>query len=89
MAKKKETDKLTLDMRKCEKAGFGVHYGDWMATQPQPAKVETVQVMPKGWKQCLWCREYFKPNRSDQKYCAIFCQSRAQYARDKARRAAL
>ena len=88
MPKKKETDKLILDMRKCEKAGFGVHYGDWMATQPQTVKVDT-DVAPKGWKQCLWCRGYYKPKRSDQKYCDIFCQSRAQYARDKARRAAL
>ena len=42
--KKKELDKLSLDMIECEKAGFGVHYGAWKAAQEEKARKEKIVV---------------------------------------------
>ena len=47
MARKKILDKLSLDMIECEKAGYGVHYGAWKATQTKPVIIE--KKIPEGW----------------------------------------
>ena len=50
MAKKRELDKLSLDMIECKKAGFGCHYGAWKALQGNTIKKE--EGIPEGWQVC-------------------------------------
>ena len=80
--KKKELDKLSLDMIECKKAGYGCHYGDWYAAQNRPVKIEKKVEIPEGWIACLHCGKYFKPYSKMQKYCEISCQKAAQKIRD-------
>ena len=80
MARKKQLDKLSLDMIECEKAGFGVHYGRWKATQ-KPVKIEP-KSSPDNWKVCPYCGQRFKP-RYNQVYCEYVCQREAQRIRDR------
>lgn len=82
MAKKREPTKLELDMIECEKAGFGVHYGAWKATQ-KPVPIE--KGIPEGFRICIGCGKPFKPNtpNSKQIYCDVTCQK--QYYRIKYR----
>ena len=83
--KKKELDKLSLDMIQCEKDGFGVHYGRWKAMQ-KPVKIEP-QGIPEGWLVCAQCGTPFKPKtKRKQYYCGAFCQQQAQTARYKERK---
>ncbi len=86
MAKKKQLDKLSLDMIECQKAGFGVHYGAWKATQI-PKKIEP-KGLPDGWKKCAYCGKPFKPKtKRIQYYCEAQCQAAAQREKDKDKRA--
>lgn len=78
--KKKELDKLSLDMIQCEKDGFGVNYGRWKATQPimQPKPGE----LPEGWLVCTYCGKAFKPKtKRKQLYCEPVCQAAASRER--------
>jgi hypothetical protein len=87
MAKKKEVNKLTLEMIQCEKDGFGVNYGRWKARQ-SPTKIEPKTDMPEGWKKCAWCGTWFKPKSyRPQKYCEISCQITARDFRLKDKKA--
>lgn len=80
MAKKKQLDKISLIMIECEKAGFGVQYGRFMATQP-PAKIEPEE-KPDGWRVCAHCGKPFKPKtKRIQLYCEAYCQIEAQRER--------
>ena len=84
MAKKKELDKLSLDMIECEKAGFGCHYGAWKATQTKPVVIE--KKIPDGWLICEYCGKPYKPKtKRPQKYCEATCQGRASWERKKQR----
>lgn len=74
MARKRELDKLSLDMIQCVKDGFGCHYGKWKAKQADGA-VE--RRLPDGWKICEWCGESFRPNKSNQRFCGYSCQRKA------------
>ena len=75
MAKKKELDKLSLDMIECEKDGFGCHYGKWKALQAE-GMIE--RKIPEGWRVCERCGKVFKPTtKSVQKYCEYNCQRAA------------
>ena len=78
--KKKELDKLSLDMIECEKAGFGVHYGRWKATQ-EPVKIVPV-VIPEGWKPCEYCGKPFK-SKQGQRFCEIGCRNDAYAKKNK------
>lgn len=81
MVKKKEPDKLALDMIECKKAGFGCHYGKWKALQPV---VEVEKVMPDNFRSCEYCGQWYKPtSKRAQKYCGAACQIAAQRARDR------
>ena len=82
MAKKRKLDKIELEMIECEKAGYGVHYGRWKATQPIK-KPEPVEVLPEGWKLCVRCGKAFKPKMPQQKYCEAGCAYEAQRERDR------
>lgn len=85
MAKKKQLDKLSLDMIQCAKDGFGVHYGAWKATQPV-VKIEKEK--PDGFCVCEYCGQWYKPkSKRLQKYCGAYCQIAAQKQRDKEKRA--
>lgn len=85
MARKKQLDKLSLDMIECEKAGYGVHYGAWKATQ-KPVKIEPKGI-PEGWLVCEYCGTPFKPKtKRKQFYCGAYCQHEAQKKRDKERK---
>ena len=76
MANEKVLDQLTLDMRECEKAGYGCHYGKWKAMQ-KPVTVEKEKRIPDGWRVCENCGEAFKPNQKHQRFCDVYCQRRA------------
>ncbi len=81
MAKKKEPDKLALDMMQCVKDGFGCHYGKWKALQVD-GKIE--KRIPEGWKVCAYCGKPFKPTGNPiQKYCEYGCQRAAADIRRK------
>ena len=70
MAKKK-LDKLSLDIIECQKAGFGVHYGAWKATQTKPAEIK--KEIPDGWLVCQYCGKPFKPKtKRPQRYCEVY-----------------
>lgn len=81
MARKKQLDKLSLDMIECEKAGYGVHYGHWYAAQNRPVNI-VPKSSPDDWKTCPHCGQRFKP-RHNQVYCEYACQRDAQRARDR------
>ena len=80
MAKKKEPDKLALEMMQCVKDGYGCHYGAWKAMQDRPVVIEPKPgEIPEGWLVCKFCRKPFKPRKGTrQVYCDIYCQHRAQ-----------
>lgn len=80
MARKKQLDKLSLDMIECEKAGYGVSYGRWKATQ-KPVKI-VPKSSPDDWKTCPRCGQVFKPTHN-QIYCDFVCQREAQRERDR------
>jgi hypothetical protein len=86
MARKKQLDKLSLDMIECEKAGFGVSYGRWKATQ-KPVEYVKDDSIPEGWLVCRHCGKPFKPNSNrKQYYCEAVCQVTAQYKKMKQRK---
>lgn len=80
MAKKKELDKLSLDMIECEKDGYGCHYGKWKAMQAE-RKIE--KRIPEDWRTCALCGKPFKPTNHAQKYCEYSCQREAANVRRK------
>lgn len=85
MGKKKQLDKLSLDMIQCEKDGYGVHYGAWKAAQT-PVQIGP-KGTPEGWLVCAWCGKPFKPKTKRlQKYCEAYCQAEAQKARERQKR---
>jgi hypothetical protein len=83
--KKKELDKLSLDMIECEKAGFGCHYGRWKATQ-QPAKIIPVAI-PDGWKACEFCGKPFKRTQG-KRFCDLYCRNKAYAGKKRQNNAA-
>jgi hypothetical protein len=89
MAKKKELDKLSLDMIQCEKDGFGCHYGRWKALQDKPVVVEKKEkeVIPDGWKACKNCGKLFKIGSygKNRVYCDVTCQRQAASKRKKSK----
>lgn len=76
-----QLDKLSLDMKRCEKDGYGVSYGRWKATQPIIKRVPVE--LPEGWKVCPRCGIAFKPKVPQQKYCDPVCAREAQRERKK------
>ena len=76
---KKELDKLSLDMIECQKAGFGIHYGAWKATQDRTVVVKKNDELPEGWRICKFCGEPFKlANKGKNRiYCDVSCQRKA------------
>ena len=86
MAKKKEPDKLALDMMQCKKDGYGCHYGDWYAAQNRPVVIEKKEVVPDGWLVCQRCGRVFKPKtKRKQFYCDAMCQRAVQIEKDRAK----
>lgn len=80
MARKKQLDKLSLDMIQCKKDGYGVHYGKWKAAQ-KPVEIEPDET-PDGWRVCAHCGKPFKPKtKRIQLYCEAYCQMEAQRER--------
>jgi hypothetical protein len=79
-ARKRDLDKLSLDMIQCEKDGFGCHYGKWKALQEEGA-IE--RKLPEGWRICAHCGKSFKPTNNGQKYCEYSCQRAAADIRRK------
>lgn len=80
MAKKKELDKLSLDMIQCKKDGFGCHYGAWKALQDKPVEVIEKKVeIPEGWRVCKNCGNLFKLGSygKNRVYCDVTCQRQA------------
>lgn len=84
--KKKELDKLSLDMIQCEKDGFGVHYGAWKATQERQTEFKRKEYEPRfGWGICGYCGNRFPKEHGKQLYCDSLCQRSAQVQKYKAR----
>lgn len=75
-------DNLTREMRLCEKAGFGVSYGKWKATQP-------VKEMPKqeDTRTCLYCGKPLISSKygRGKKYCGMECSHAAWHGRKDAK----
>lgn len=89
MARKKQLDKLSLDMIQCAKDGYGVHYGRWKAAQ-EPVKIIPRTDIPAGWRKCEWCGTPFKPStKRPQKFCEAYCQVSASQHRLKQRKEAM
>lgn len=87
MSKKKELDKLSLDMIECEKAGYGCHYGKWKAMQEEQ-QAKKKQEIPDGWRVCEWCGKLYKPKtKRPQKYCEPHCQIKAFQHRNREKNA--
>ena len=84
MARKEQLDKLSLDMIECEKAGYGVHYGAWKATQ-KPVKIEPKGV-PVNAKTCPECGAYIFHPKVNQIYCCFDCQRRGADRRMRGKR---
>ena len=81
MAKKKQLDKLSLDMIECEKAGFGCHYGAWKATQ-EPVKPVPLPTDKYEFK-CINCGQtFFQKSRRPRKYCNEDCGKEYRYKRE-------
>lgn len=81
MAVEKQLDKLSLDMIECEKAGYGVRYGSWKATQTNQVVVE--QKIPEGWLVCEYCGKAFKPKtKKKQRFCEVECQNKSYQERN-------
>lgn len=76
MAKKKELDKLALDMIRRKADGYGCHYGAWKAMQERPVEIKPKDgEVPDGWLVCQHCGKAFKPkSHRPQKYCDSVCQ---------------
>lgn len=85
MAKKKELDKLSLDMIECKKAGFGCHYGAWKATQDRPVVIQKKEIEPKfGYGICKHCgKQFIKTSNLRRFYCDAICQREANIARGR------
>lgn len=83
MAKKKEPDKLELDMIECEKAGYGCHYGKWKAMQPPVKYDQKDDVLPEGWALCERCGKPFKKHNMRQRFCDIGCRGEAYDERQR------
>lgn len=84
-------DKLSKDMKACEKAGFGVSYGKWKATQPYRTRPEVQPEEPRSLdgdrtRECAFCKVVFEYRRVDQIYCCKKCCALAKYYRDKEER---
>jgi DNA-directed RNA polymerase subunit RPC12/RpoP len=65
-------DKLSKDMKACEKAGFGVSYGKWKATQPAVTK----KPKEKSGRVCKYCgKEMLINHRGTQRvFCDDWCK---------------
>lgn len=73
--KKKELDKLSLDMIQCEKDGYGCHYGAWKATQEHQTEFKRKEYEPRfGWCICKYCGKRFPKEHGKQLYCDSLCQ---------------
>ena len=76
-------DNLTREMRLCERAGFGVSYGKWKATQP-------IKEMPKKQeaRTCLYCGKPIINCKRDlgRRYCDNDCSAAAYKKRTQQKR---
>ena len=80
-----ETDNLVLEMRRCERDGYGVHYGRWKATQP--FRVKPKEVVEDEWTRiCPYCKDEFYPSRANQVYCRPKCAQLMRYQKNMERR---
>ena len=72
MAKKKEMDKLSMDVHQAIAAGMS--YGKWKAMQ-DPVKIQP-KVIPIGieTKKCAWCGVEFTGMDNKTKYCSKMCK---------------
>jgi transposase-like protein len=83
MARKKKPDKWVLMMRQCEKDGFGVHYGHWIASK-EPVVIVKKDETPKDWPLCEYepCSKRFKPSKG-KRFCCDLCRRKAYYETGK------
>lgn len=98
MARKEELDKLSRDMVQCEKDGFGVQYGRWMAYKEQQTK-SFPTVLSKDTKEneneeqnvrlrvCPVCGESFMPpDNRNRVCCSPECKETRRLQQEKERR---
>ena len=71
-------DNLAREMILCEKAGFGVSYGKWKATQPIKEVKKPIEVVEHKYsaiKICLNCgKEFTVFTRHNRKHCSYDCR---------------
>lgn len=64
-------DNLTMEMRICERAGFGCSYGKWKATQPIKEKpIEKTSA-------CQWCGAPITEIKNSKRFCNYECSNAA------------
>lgn len=77
MKKEKELDNLTRDVLAAEAAGFGCHYGDYIAKfghtgQPEPKKTDKREIV------CVGCGTvFYVSDNHRRKYCSPGCRERS------------
>lgn len=77
-------DQLSKDMIACEKAGFGVQYGRWKATQQKQDIVVKKTSYEEEEKRCEYCRKVIKnPSRRTQRFCSMNCSALFRYYKRK------
>ena len=82
--KHKELDNISKIMIQCDKDGYGVHYGHWIADH-NPVEIKKPP-LPSDWRVCPWCGTPFKlKNNRKRIYCEVYCQRAAQHAKDYAK----
>lgn len=65
-------DNLTMEMRLCAEAGFGVSYGKWKATQP-------VKEIHKEVRRCEACGKEIHNCNKNRRFCDENCRRNAGY----------
>lgn len=79
MKKEKELDNLTRDVLAAEAAGFGPHYGDYIAKFGHTGKQEPKK-MDKRTIVCAGCGTvFYASDNLSRKYCSPECREKARY----------
>lgn len=79
MKKEKELDNLTRDVLAAEAAGFGCHYGDYIAKFGHTWKQE-LKKTDKRAIVCAGCGTvFYAGDHLNRKYCSPECREKARY----------
>lgn len=60
----------------------GMSYGNWMAIYGEKIIKKQEKAIPKGWKECEWCKKLFRA-KPIQRFCEPACRTEAYLANNK------